>query len=161
VSAPVVRRLEDGERAWLTDTIRERWPHPLYVGRGRIVDPAELSVLVAEVGAERVGLLTFVQNGDTADVVTLDALVPGLGAARLLLDALPDHVAATVERLRLMVTNDNLDGLRRYQQAGFRLHELRVRAIDRVREREPWMPVVGRDGIPVRDEVELVRGLPG
>jgi hypothetical protein len=45
--------------------------------------------------------------------------------------------------------------------AGFHLSELRPGAIDEPRPVKAWIPVIGQDGIPIRDEQELVRDLPG
>ena len=78
------------------------------------------------------------------------------------LDALIEAVAATARaagarRLRVMTTNDNLRALRLYQRTGFRLEALRPGAVDAARERKPSIPLTGEDGIPVRDELDLVR----
>ena len=59
----------------------------------------------------------------------------------------------------LVTTNDNLDALRVYQRRGFRLAELRAGAVDAARALKPSIPVTGRYGIPLRDELILVRPL--
>ena len=59
-----------------------------------------------------------------------------------------------------MTTNDNLAALRFYQRAGFRLLELRPGAVDEARAvLKPSIPETGNDGIPLRDEIDLVREL--
>ncbi len=55
-----------------------------------------------------------------------------------------------------MTTNDNLRALRLYQLAGFRLAALRPGAVDEARGRKPPIPETGADGIPIRDEIDLV-----
>jgi len=89
--------------------------------------------------------------------VTLDALVPCRGVGRALIEA----VAATARtagarRLRVMTTNDNLRALRLYQRAGFRLEALRPGAVGAARDRKPSIPLSGAEGIPIRDEIDLV-----
>jgi hypothetical protein len=47
--------------------------------------------------------------------------------------------------------------LRFYQRRGFRLVEVRPGAMDHYRKRKPTIPEVGEFGIPLRDELRLVR----
>jgi ribosomal protein S18 acetylase RimI-like enzyme len=67
--------------------------------------------------------------------------------------------AARARRLVVSTTNDNLRALGLYQRRGFRLAELRPGAIDRARTQKPQIPLAGSTGIPIRDELVLVREL--
>ncbi len=58
-------------------------------------------------------------------------------------------------RLVVVTTNDNLNALRFYQKRGFILVQLRPNALARSRQLKPQIPLVGMDGIPLRDEIEL------
>jgi ribosomal protein S18 acetylase RimI-like enzyme len=130
----VVRELRGDEEAWLRGTLRERWGEELIVGRGHVWRPEEL--------------------------VTLDALQTGVGVGSRLLDAVAAAArGAGARRLIVMSTNDNLRALRLYQRAGFRLTELRPGAVDESRIVKPSIPVVGHDGIPIRDELDLMLDL--
>jgi len=66
---------------------------------------------------------------------------------------------AGADELWLVTTNDNLDALRLYQRHGFRLAEIRPAAVDEARRRKPEIPLAGDYGIPLRDELVLVRTL--
>ena len=58
------------------------------VGRERRGMPAELPALVSvDDSGERVGIATYTVDGDTAELVTIDALTPGAGVGRRVLDA--------------------------------------------------------------------------
>lgn len=109
--------------------------------------------------SERVGLATYIAEDEIAELVTLDALRAGAGVG----DGCSMPSAAVrgsgARRLRVMTTNDNLAALRLYQQAGFRLVELRPDAVDGSRTHKPSIPVTGADGIPIRDELDLVLDL--
>jgi ribosomal protein S18 acetylase RimI-like enzyme len=156
-----VREVADHERGWLRDALAARWGGEEVLGRGRAWRPADLPTLMAidEAGA-RVGMATYEVAGELAELVTIDALEPGVGAGRALLDAVAVAAReAGARRLRVMTTNDNLTALRIYQRAGFRLTELRPGAVDVARERKPSIPAAGADGIPIRDEIDLVREL--
>ena len=154
-----VREVEPHERAWLRERLAGRWGEEV-VGRGRAWQPADLDALIAVDGDRRVGIATYEIAGDEAELVTLDAIVEGRGAGRALIDAVAAAAReAGAHRLRVMTTNDNLRALRLYQLTGFRLEALRVGAVDAARERKPSIPASGADGIPVRDELDLVLDL--
>ena len=139
-----------------TGAARGPWGEEV-VGRGRAWQPADLDALIAVDGDRRVGIATYEIAGDEAELVTLDAIVEGRGAGRALIDAVAAAAReAGAHRLRVMTTNDNLRALRLYQLTGFRLEALRVGAVDAARERKPSIPASGADGIPVRDELDLV-----
>ena len=59
------------------------------------------------------------------------------------------------KRLWLVTSNDNTKALRFYQKRGFRLAALYSDALNEARKLKPENPVVGIDGIPLRDEIEL------
>ena len=81
--------------------------------------------------------------------------------AGALIEAVVSTVAAQGGReLWLVTTNDNVDALRLYQRRGFHLARLDSGAIDRARDLKPTIPLLGRYGIPMRDELMLVRPLP-
>jgi len=155
-----VRPVLDSERGWLRALLTERWGGHLIVGRGATYRAAELDALVALAGDARVGALTFHLDGDSVEIVTLDALREASGVGRALVEALAARArSAGAERLRVMTTNDNTRALRFYQRAGFRLVELRAGAVQDARRVKPSIPVVGLDDIPIRDELDLVRDI--
>jgi uncharacterized protein (TIGR00725 family) len=81
-----------------------------------------------------------------------------VGVGGRLVEAAAAAVAdAGAGELWLVTTNDNLDALRLYQRHGFHLSELHAGAVDRARRVKPAIPRVGDHGIPLRDELVLVR----
>ena len=100
--------------------------------------------------------MTYRVRDDVAEVVTLDAVVPHLGVGTMLLSSLVEVLCQRGCRLLcLTTTNDNLDALRFYQRFGFRLAGIRIGAVDRARGLKPTIPLIGRHGIPIRDEIDL------
>jgi hypothetical protein len=55
----------------------------------------------------------------------------------------------------VITTNDNLEALGFYQRRGLRLACIRRGAVDESRKRKPSIPLIGENGIPLRDEIEL------
>jgi ribosomal protein S18 acetylase RimI-like enzyme len=158
-----VRPLLEDEREWLKAVIRERWNGGVVVGRGTTWTPGELPAVVAvDDTGSRVGVATYAVEGESAELVTVDALVRGVGAGRMLVEAVAAAARdAGARRLRVMTTNDNFAALRLYQRAGFRLTTLRPGAVEEARRRKPSIPVMGQHGIPLRDELDLERDLGG
>jgi RimJ/RimL family protein N-acetyltransferase len=62
---------------------------------------------------------------------------------------------AACQRIWLITTNDNMPALRFYQKRGFRLVAVHQNALDYSRTLKPEIPLIGLEGIPLRDEIEL------
>jgi GNAT superfamily N-acetyltransferase len=152
---------DGADRAWLADLWRDGWGgDPMYSG-GRVHHLAHLKAFIAWEAGRRVGAATYAPpEGGVAELVSLDALVPGRGVGSLLLQAVRGAVRAQGGRaLRVVTTNDNLDALGFYQRRGFRLVALRPGAVDASRRHKPTIPLVGHHGIRVRDELVLMADL--
>jgi ribosomal protein S18 acetylase RimI-like enzyme len=61
----------------------------------------------------------------------------------------------------LVTTNDNVDAIRFYQRRGYRIASIDRGAVDRARSIKPSIPLIGFHGIPIRDELTLVKDLDG
>ena len=130
---------------------------------GELHDVLALPGFCACLGDRIVGVATYALDGDRAELAAIavsgNHRFAGIGSA--LIEAVASTVAAQGGReLWLVTTNDNVDALRLYQRRGFHLARIDARAMDRARELKPTIPLVGRHGIPLRDELILVRRLP-
>jgi ribosomal protein S18 acetylase RimI-like enzyme len=131
---------------------------------GATVDVLALPGLGAWAGDRLVGLATWSPPGAgrrselAALAVAGDHRGRGVGAALVEAAAEAARAAGAVAQW-LVTTNDNLDALRLYQRHGYRLTALRPGALDVARASKPSIPRLGRDGIPLRDELVLQRDL--
>jgi ribosomal protein S18 acetylase RimI-like enzyme len=150
-----VRALDTSDGAWKREQL-ERWEAARVVSRGKLYDVLTLPGFVAERGDERVGLLTYHIEGDQCEVVTLHSIVQDIGAGSALM-ATAQAMAreAGCKRLWLITTNDNLHALRFYQRRGMHIAAVHVNALEESRRIKPEIPLMGMDGIPLRDEIEL------
>jgi GNAT superfamily N-acetyltransferase len=125
--------------------------------RGVVEDPLAHPSLIALAGGRVAGVLTYVLDGASCEVLTLHAEPRLAGAGTALIAAVRELAArAGCRRLWLITTNDNVDALRFYQRRGFRLAALHAGAVDDSRARlKPEIPEIGDHGIPLRDELEL------
>jgi ribosomal protein S18 acetylase RimI-like enzyme len=124
---------------------------------GRLEAPMDHPALVAVDGNRVLGVLTYVLDPRSCEVLTLHADVRREGVGTELLEAV-QRIAREhgCRRLWLITTNDNVDALRFYQRRGLRLAALHKGAVDDARARlKPEIPELGDHGIPLRDELEL------
>lgn len=157
---PLIRPAGPEDRTQIAKTLRARWGSTDVALRGELLDALSLPTLVAEEGGCICGVLTYRFFQDACEVVSLDALRQWCGIGTRLIDEVA-AIAKTrgVRRLIVVTTNDNLDALRFYQRRGFVHSALRPNAITESRRLKPTIPATGCYGIPIRDEVELLRAL--
>jgi hypothetical protein len=122
--------------------IRERWGDEIVVGHGVVYRPHLLAGFVATDAREPVGLLTYTIDGDSCEIVTIDAMVERRGVGSLL------------------TTNDNERALGFYHANGFELVAVHEGAVARSRELKPSIPLENEAGVPIQDEIEMERRLP-
>ncbi len=140
---------------WIRRLMRDRWAGEFVVVHGEIFRPDELSGFIAETGTGKAGLITYSVAIEGCEIITLDSLSPGKGIGGALIEAVAGAARrAGCRRLFVATTNDNLHALRFYQRRGFALAVLRKNALAETRKRKP-IPLLGEDGIPLRDEIEL------
>ncbi len=140
----------------VTNFIQDQWGSTQVVSKGRVFDPSELEGFAAVADEKVVGLVTFRVERDECEVVTLNSLSEGTGTGSSLLNAVRDTaIKARCRRLWLITTNDNLSALRFYQKWGLRITAIYPNALERSRMLKPEIPLLGKEGIPIRDEIEL------
>ena len=147
---------QKGDRAWVASLVNRRWGADNVVVHDTVYYPSELPGYIAWQSGERIGLVTTHLVGDACEIVTLDSLRPRTGVGTALIDAVRRAAkAAACCRLWVITTNDNLEALRFYQTRGFFLVEVHRNALERSRRIKPEIPLIGKHGIPLRDEIEL------
>ena len=126
------------------------------VAHGNIYRPEQLEGFVVEDHGDWIGLLTFFIKDGECEVTSLDSLREGQGIGSILIDkALEEARARACKRLFLITTNDNLHALGFYQKRGFEIVAIYRGAVNESRKIKPAIPLVGMNGIPLRDEIEL------
>ena len=151
-----IRPLRGEDSDWVVDLAEREWGARHVVSRGVVHDVGSLDGFVAVRGSERIGLITYRIEGGECEVVTLNSLQGGIGVGTALLDRVKAVAGERgCGRIRLITTNDNTAALRFYQRRGFSLVALYPGAVEQSRRFKPEIPLVGIDGIPIRDEIEL------
>lgn len=175
-----IRPLQREDREWVAHFLDEHWGSTQMVTRGRVLYGHLLPGFVAQrpkpsedgevqteldddateenpvVTMEKIGLLTYNVEDKECEIVSLDSSIPGIGIGTALVDELIDAAKESkIERLWLITTNDNLPALKFWQKRGFELVTVYRNAIEQARRLKPQIPITGKDGIPIRDEIEL------
>jgi len=132
-----VRPLADADRTWAAEALERLWGLPVVTPAGA-QDPTRLPGVVAEIGGERAGLVTYRIAGGECEIVTVHAEIEGAGVAASLLREvrrIAEHEGC--RRAWLITTNDNTRALGFYQAQGMDLVALHRDFVDVVRRHKP------------------------
>jgi GNAT superfamily N-acetyltransferase len=152
----LVRPLTADDAGWVERFTIEHWGSPIVIAHGAAYQPAELPGFLALHEGVRAGLVTYRKSDEDFEIVTLNSLSPELGIGSALLSAVLEVARRTpVGRVWLITTNDNIKALAFYQKRGFQLAALHRNALEKSRALKPRIPLIGMNGIPIRDEIEL------
>jgi len=151
-----IRPVKKGDNGWVVSLLREYWGSAKMVTRGKVYQVDELPGFAAVQDDKPVGLVTYRIKDDQCEITTLNSLVEKARIGTALIDAVKGVATmAHCKRLWLITTNDNMAALRFYQKRGFLLVAVYRNALEHSRRLKPEIPLVGIDGIPLRDEIEL------
>jgi GNAT superfamily N-acetyltransferase len=156
MSAFKVRPVEQSDIPWIARSLKKHWLSRRIVSRGKVFYPENLPGFIAWQRDRRVGLVTYRIQDDELEIVTLNSIVEGVGIGSALMGAVRAlAVSANCRRIWLATTNDNIRALRFYQRIGFVLVAVHRNAVEQSRRLKPEIPLIGANGIPLRDEIEL------
>ena len=152
----LIRPLTTDDPEWVSQFISRRWGTKMVVAHGTIYYPHELPGFAAIEDNQAIGLITYQLYQGSCEIVTLDSTRPDHGIGTALINAVLEVARRSgCERVWLITTNDNLNALRFYQKRGFELVAVHRHAVDESHKIKPEIPLVGENGIPIRDELEL------
>ncbi len=148
-----IRRLTRGEVPRLREFWIQHWGADFIIVHGETIRYNEVEGFIF---GEWKGVITFQVRGEECEITSLDSLEEGKGIGKaLLIEILREAKGRGCKYLFLTTTNDNLRALKLYQKFGFELCALRRGAITETRKAKPSIPLIGLNGIPLRDELEL------
>lgn len=151
-----VRPIQPADAETLARMWEESWGGSRMVVHGVVYDADRLPGFLAAEENEIVGAVTYHLQGDQCEIVSLDSRRQSRGIGTALIEAVKRAAReAGCNRLWLITTNDNVHALRFYQRRGFELVAVHRHAVDKSRQIKPSIPLVGNDGIPIRDEIEM------
>jgi GNAT superfamily N-acetyltransferase len=148
--------ISDHQREMVAQFWMAHWGGTTMVSRGKLYEAREFPGFFAMEGDDIVGLVTYRVEVDECEVMSLDSLKAGACIGSALMAVVKEKaIAMNCRRLWLITTNDNMNAMRFYQKRGFVLVAVHRNALEESRKLKPEIPMVGFDGIPLRDEIEL------
>ena len=157
-----LRAARDADGAWIAETTRDIGG-PVVVSAGCRYDLADYPAILACRDTQPCGPVIYGIDEGSLVILAINALERHRGVGSMLL-AESERIARSAGRsvIRLTTTNDNLDALRFYQRRGFVVSAYRpnaFREVLRLKGHDPDLQIRGHYGIPIRDEIELVKFL--
>ncbi|MAU13034.1 MAG: GNAT family N-acetyltransferase [Anaerolineaceae bacterium] len=156
-----IRPLEREDREWVAHFMDEHWGTTQIVSRGKShyghLMPGYVAEREGKEETETIGLLTYRLEDNTCEIMTLNSLDEEKGVGTALVERLVEDVKTigNIKRIWLITTNDNLAALKFWQKREFVLVTIHRDSIKESRRLKPQIPIVGQEGIPIRDEIEL------
>lgn len=155
----IYREKIEEDNNWVGKIATEQWGSKEIISGESIYNVLTLPGVIASQNNEQVGVILYALKEDQCEIVALYSGVEKKGIGTKLIELVKDKVIKEgCKRLWLLTTNDNTQALRFYQKRGFVLSALRPNVIKEQRKIKS-IPLVGNDGIPIRDEIELEMSL--
>ncbi len=151
-----IRRITPEDAPWILLFMTKEWGSDIMVTKGKVHHAADCNGLIALDKNVPVGLLLYVTEDKTIEIIGLNAITKQKGIGTALLQKLEEVARNSgATKIWVITTNDNLDAMRFYQKRGFMLSSIYPNAIAKSRAVKPQIPLCGDYGIPLRDEIEL------
>ena len=151
-----VQAVQPEDRFYVKEILTDRWGESRIVVHGTVYEAELLPGFIARFNAVVVGLITFSIQNNECEIVSLDSMREEMGVGNALLQATSrEAIKAGCRRMWLVTTNDNLGALGFYQRRGFLISSIHPGEVEKARKIKPSIPLVGKNGIPIQDEIHL------
>jgi GNAT superfamily N-acetyltransferase len=151
-----IRATSEKDQDWVERFLEKEWHSKELVSRGTIYHAGKLPGFIAEQNGKPIGLATYHIEKAECEIITLNSLREGLGVGSALIDAVKTVARdLNCHRLWLITTNDNLSAIEFYKKRGYALAAIHKNAIEASRKLKPQIPLIGKNGIPIKDEIEF------
>jgi len=153
----VVYPIDDVLREKVQPILVGTWSSTKIVANGKLWDTLSMPGFAAVCGDDVLGYLFYEFHDGKCEIFVLESLAQNIGIATALIEKVKQVAkSSNASRVIVATSNDNTHAIRFYQRRGFAIREVRIGAMDIARELKPSIPIVGIDGILLRDEIEFV-----
>jgi len=142
---------------WIKELYRQYWSGDICVSRGKVQKVDDFTGgFVAETGGQNTGFVTYTITGPEMEITGIVSLKEKSGTGSALVKAVIELAKKQqINKVCLVTTNDNLNGIGFWQKRGFKFVKVYPCSMEYVRKIKPAVPLIGENGIPLRDELEL------
>ncbi len=145
------------DRKWMHAFIKKHWSSDRVIVHNTIYYPEKLDGFFAEYKSKKIGLITYLIDDKKCEVVTLNSLLEKQGVGTTLIKlVINEAVKNKCKNVWLITTNDNFNAICFYMKLGFCLNKVYPDALTESRKIKPEIPLIGANGIPMRDELEFI-----
>lgn len=156
----LLRKTKPSDKDWIDIFITEHWCSNFVVAHGCKYFPGKLQGFAAGYDYERIGLITYQIKNFRCEIVTLNSVIEGKGVGTKLMNlAEREAVKNKCKAVWLITTNDNLRAIKFYEKLGYRLVKVHQNAVEYSRKIKPDIPLIGENGIPIKDELEFLKNI--
>ena len=151
-----IKTITNETRNLVNEFLIDNWFSTDMIIRGQVIDCTKLDGLFILEDNKIIGLLTYLISKDECEIISLDSKKEKQGIGSKLL-----HKVELIAKdknckvIKLITTNDNLNALKFYQKRGYHITKIYQNSMEIVRKIKPNVPLIGENGIPLRDEIEL------
>jgi N-acetylglutamate synthase-like GNAT family acetyltransferase len=142
---------------WIKELYARTWSGDICVSRGKVQKVDDFTGgFVAEVGGQKTAFVTYTVSGPELEITGIVSLKEKDGIGSALVKTVIDLAKKQkLKKVCLVTTNDNLNGIGFWQKRGFKLVKVYPGSMEFVRKIKPAVPLIGENGIPLNDELEL------
>jgi ribosomal protein S18 acetylase RimI-like enzyme len=156
----MVFTITEDNREKVIEFFNEHWGSTEMVISSGIYNCSELDGFIFQENNQILGLVTVAFHEEEAEIISLDSISEGRGIGSLLTKEVEKFVQQKgFPKVSLVTTNDNLNALKFYQKRGYKIDAVFPNAVEQAREIKPTIPLIGHEGIPIRDELRLIKNL--
>lgn len=117
-------------------------------------DLTQFPCIVAFEERRIVGVLIYRTETGILEIISLDSYRENKGIGSRLIQHV-ETIAQTlnIHTIQVITTNENIKALYFYQKNGYRMSDIRPNAVDFARRIKPSIPLIGDNGIAIKDEI--------
>ena len=175
-----IREIDTALREKVQPIVDESWSAPYMVVGGKLWDTRVMPGFAAvsqslsiettsplkptplSETCEILGYLLYDFHDGICEIMALESIAQNIGVATALIEKVKETAKisgaspkAETVRVTVVTTNDNTNAIRFYQRRGFSIRTVRLSVMDAARLLKPSIPLIGDNGIPLRDEIEF------
>ena len=151
-----IRPIDAALREKVQPILDKTWGSPYLAINGKLWDSRTMPGFAAINGEDALGYLLYEFHDCVCEIMVLESVAQNIGVASALIGQVKRTAKSSgVGRVIVQTSNDNTHAFRFYQRRGFTIREMRLGAMDAARQLKPSIPLIGEEGIPLRDEIEF------
>jgi ribosomal protein S18 acetylase RimI-like enzyme len=153
----IYKKISAEDRNWVKEFVKSHWGSEKIIVHNTIYFPNKIDGFIAEYNFEKIGLITYHILRKNCEIITHNSIKENQGIGTRLVNLVIDKAKSKgCKKIRLITTNDNLKAISFYQRLGFQLFNVYPGAVEESRKLKPEIPLIGDNGLPIKDELEFI-----